>query len=130
VHQRGLVHDQLVAADDVPHAHVVDRADRGQLLLGLEEGGREASHVADHHRGARPVAGGDDLVGLAQIQAHRLLHEHVEVLLERRRDGLGVVLVAVQDEDAVEAARGDHLRGVGVPVRNAVLVAHDRQEHR
>jgi hypothetical protein len=130
VHEGGLVDDELVAADDVPHPDEVDRAEVGELVLGLEEGRREAPHVADHHRRAGAVARLDDLLGLAEVEAHRLLDQHVDVVLQRGHHGLGVVLVAVEHEHAVEPAGGEHLARVGVAASDAVPVADHLQERR
>jgi hypothetical protein len=127
---RRLVDDQPVLADHVVDARVADRAELGQLLDRLGERRREPPHVGDHHGPARPVARRDDLLRLAGAEAHRLLDEHVDARVERRDRAVRVVLVAVEDDHAVQAAGGDHRTEVGVTTLDAVAVAQPLQQAR
>ena len=109
-----LIDDEPVAADDVPDAGVVDLAQLAYLGDGPHERGREAPHVADHHVHAGLVPRPDDRLRLGEGQAHRLLDEDVLAALRRRDDAVGVIFVAVEDEDGVEI--GPLRQGEGIVV--------------
>jgi hypothetical protein len=114
-----LVDHEPVVADDVVHSGEVDPPEGRQKGHRLGEGGREPTHVAHHHGPPGPVPATNDVLGLAQAQAHRLFDQHVQAVLQRRRHGLGVILVAVEDEHGVEVLSGEHRLGVAVAGRDA-----------
>ena len=110
----GLVDDEPVAADEVADPHVADPLQPLDLRDRLEEGRGVAAHVADHHLCARLVAGAGDRLGVGQGQGDRLLDEDVLAVPQGGDGGVGVVLVAGQDQDGVEVGAADQGAVVGV----------------
>src|SRR5215204_3175214 len=112
----GLIDDEPVATDDVPDTGIVDLVKCAYLSHGLQEGGGEATHVANHHLDAGLVARPDNCLRFGEGQTHWFLDEDV-LARSRRRDGaVGVVFVAVEDEYGIEIGPPHQVEGVLVTI--------------
>ncbi len=108
-----------VAPENLVHAREAYPGERSDQRTRLDEGGGMTSHVPDLHHEPGSLLGGDDLVGLAERDAHRLLDEHVLARGERGERDRGVRRIGSRHEHGIEVGAGEELVRIGQRERHA-----------
>src|SRR6266487_1675251 len=113
-HDTGLLHKLGVLTNNVAYPGIIDLLKRTDVLRSLDKGGCKAAHVTYHYLHARLVASFDDGLRLLARQTHGFLNQNMFPMLKSREGRVGMIFIAIQDQESVEVSLGSDVMIVRV----------------
>ena len=103
-----------ILTNNIAHSGIVDLLQSAYLLDGLDKGGGIATHVAHHDLDARLVTRFDDGLRLLACQTHGFLNQNMFAMLKSSEGRVGMIFIAIQDQDRVQVSLGSDVMIVRV----------------